>query len=103
MWTASVNAGVALAVQTGSNPRYSGRGGMLAAAGMGFTGLALGEGGNGIPDLVPLENTGGAGTAGAHWRRSVFGDKALELKRGRLALTVERGKVVTLEWQDAEA
>jgi ribonuclease D len=36
------------------------------------------------------------------WRRSIFGDKALELKHGRLALTVERGKVVTLEWQDAE-
>ena len=26
---------------------------------------------------------------------------ALELKRGRLALTVENGKVVTLEWRDA--
>ena len=29
--------------------------------------------------------------------------RALELKHGRLALTVENGKVVTLEWQDAEA
>ena len=35
------------------------------------------------------------------WRRAVFGDKALELKRGRLALAVENGKVVTLDWQDA--
>jgi ribonuclease D len=26
----------------------------------------------------------------------------LELKHGRLALTVERGKVVTLEWRDSE-
>ncbi len=34
------------------------------------------------------------------WRRELFGAKALELKYGRLALTVERGKVVTLEWQD---
>jgi ribonuclease D len=34
------------------------------------------------------------------WRRELFGAKALELKRGRLALTVEDGKVVTLEWQD---
>ncbi len=34
------------------------------------------------------------------WRREIFGAKALELKRGRLALTVEHGKVVTLEWQD---
>jgi ribonuclease D len=35
------------------------------------------------------------------WRREIFGVKALELKRGKLALTVERGRVVTLEWQDA--
>ncbi len=34
------------------------------------------------------------------WRREIFGLKALELKRGKLALTVERGRVVTLEWQD---
>jgi ribonuclease D len=33
------------------------------------------------------------------WRREIFGEKALELKHGRLALTVEKGKVVTLEWQ----
>ena len=35
------------------------------------------------------------------WRRTVFGEKALELKRGRLALAVENGRVVTLDWQDA--
>ena len=35
------------------------------------------------------------------WRRELFGAKALELKHGRLALTVEEGKVVTLEWQEA--
>ena len=35
------------------------------------------------------------------WRRELFGTKALELKHGRLALTIERGKVVALEWQDA--
>lgn len=34
------------------------------------------------------------------WRRAIFGEKALELKHGRLALTVEHGKVVTLEWHD---
>jgi ribonuclease D len=34
------------------------------------------------------------------WRREIFGIKALELKKGRLALTVEKGKVVTLEWRD---
>jgi ribonuclease D len=38
----------------------------------------------------------------AGWRRKLFGDRALELKHGRLALTVEHGKVVTLEWHDAE-
>lgn len=36
------------------------------------------------------------------WRRELFGAKALELKHGRLALTVEQGKVVTLEWHDAD-
>ena len=35
------------------------------------------------------------------WRFDLFGSKALELKHGRLALTVENNKVVTLEWQDA--
>ncbi len=34
------------------------------------------------------------------WRREIFGRRALEMKHGRLALTVERGKVVALEWQD---
>ena len=31
------------------------------------------------------------------WRRELFGEKALALKHGRLALAVDRGKVVTLE------
>ena len=35
------------------------------------------------------------------WRRDIFGLKAVELKHGRLALTVESGKVVTLEWNEA--
>jgi ribonuclease D len=37
----------------------------------------------------------------AGWRRDMFGEKALELKHGRLALTIENGKVVPLEWHDA--
>jgi ribonuclease D len=37
------------------------------------------------------------------WRRMIFGEKAIELKRGRLALAVENGKVVTFDWQDVEA
>ena len=36
------------------------------------------------------------------WRRRMFGERALELKNGRLALTIENGKVVTLEWRDGE-
>jgi ribonuclease D len=31
------------------------------------------------------------------WRRELFGDKALALKHGRLALAIERGRVVTVE------
>jgi ribonuclease D len=34
------------------------------------------------------------------WRRELFGVKALELKHGRLALTMEEGKVVPLEWRE---
>jgi ribonuclease D len=36
------------------------------------------------------------------WRRTIFGEKALELKRGRLALAVENGKVVTFDWHEEE-
>ena len=36
------------------------------------------------------------------WRRAIFGEKALELKRGRLALAVENGKVVTFDWNEFE-
>jgi ribonuclease D len=31
------------------------------------------------------------------WRRELFGEQALALKRGRLALAVDKGKVVTVE------
>lgn len=37
------------------------------------------------------------------WRHEIFGRRALEMKHGRLALTLERGKVVALEWQEEEA
>ena len=37
------------------------------------------------------------------WRRDMFGKRALDLKHGRLALTLERGKVMALEWQDTSA
>ena len=29
------------------------------------------------------------------WRRELFGEKALDLKHGRLALSIQRGRVVT--------
>jgi len=31
------------------------------------------------------------------WRRELFGDKALALKQGKLALAMEKGRVVTVE------
>jgi ribonuclease D len=31
------------------------------------------------------------------WRRELFGEQALRLKSGRLALAVERGRVITIE------
>ncbi|MDH7795676.1 MULTISPECIES: ribonuclease D [unclassified Beijerinckia] len=35
------------------------------------------------------------------WRLELFGARALELKHGKLALTIERGRVITLAWQEA--
>jgi ribonuclease D len=31
------------------------------------------------------------------WRRSLFGEKALALKSGKLALAVEKGRVVSVD------
>ncbi len=36
------------------------------------------------------------------WRRQLFGRRALELKHGRLALTIEKGKIAALEWRELE-
>lgn len=36
------------------------------------------------------------------WRRAIFGEKALQLKSGRLALAMERGKVITLDWLESD-
>ena len=33
----------------------------------------------------------------AGWRRELFGERAIDLKRGRLALAVDKGRVVTME------
>ncbi len=55
-----------------------------------------------VDDLEAIASDDRADVAALRgWRREIFGVKALELKRGKLALTVERGRVVTLEWQDA--
>lgn len=55
-----------------------------------------------VEDLEDLAGDDNADTPALKgWRRTIFGEKALELKRGQLALTVENGKVVTLDWQDA--
>jgi ribonuclease D len=31
------------------------------------------------------------------WRRELFGDKAIALKHGKLALAVDKGRVVTVD------
>jgi ribonuclease D len=55
-----------------------------------------------VDDLEALTLSDKAEVPALHgWRRDLFGSKALELKRGNLALTVENGKVVVLEWQDS--
>ncbi len=56
-----------------------------------------------VDDLEAIAGNDKADVAAlAGWRRKLFGQRALELKHGRLALTVENGKVITLEWRDAE-
>jgi hypothetical protein len=77
MWSARYNNSKALAVQGSIDPEYFGPAGMGAAAGMGFTGFSVGTDGLAQLDPVPLEDTGGAGTAGSHWRRSVFGNELM--------------------------
>lgn len=55
-----------------------------------------------VEDLETLASSKGAKIpALSGWRREIFGEKALELINGRLALTLERGKVIALEWHDA--
>ena len=56
-----------------------------------------------VDDLESIASSDKADVAAlSGWRRKIFGERALELKSGRLALTVENGKVVTLEWRDAQ-
>lgn len=54
-----------------------------------------------VDDLEAIASTDNADVPALKgWRREIFGARALELKRGRLALTIENGKVATLEWQE---
>jgi hypothetical protein len=55
-----------VASPSGTDPRYLGSIGQAAYAALG--GTATADAANG----VPVENTGGSGTRGAHWRESVF-------------------------------
>ena len=57
-----------------------------------------------VDDLEAISGDDNAPVAAlSGWRRDLFGAKALELKHGRLALTIERGRVTTLAWQEAPA
>ncbi len=57
-----------------------------------------------VEDLQAIASGDGADVPALQgWRRAVFGEKALELKNGRLALSVENGKVVTFDWQELES
>jgi ribonuclease D len=57
-----------------------------------------------VDDLEAIATNDRADVAAlSGWRRELFGAKALELKHGRLALTIENGNVIALEWQDAPA
>jgi ribonuclease D len=51
-----------------------------------------------IDELEQIANDDNADVPALHgWRRELFGDKALALKRGNLSLAVENGKVVAIE------
>jgi hypothetical protein len=66
-------------VTTAQDPRYIGRRGVLASAGMGFTMPTEG---------VPIETEGGGGTAGSHWREQVY---TIELMTGIMESPVVPG------------
>ena len=60
-----------------------------------------GNNGATVDDLEAIALSDAADVAALHgWRRDLFGLRAIELKHGRLALTIENKKVVTLEWQE---
>ena len=51
-----------------------------------------------VDDLERIAGDDDADVPALHgWRRELFGDKALALKRGRLSLAIDQGRVVALE------
>ncbi len=51
-----------------------------------------------VDDLEQIAADDNANVGALHgWRRELFGEAALALKQGRLALAIEKGKVVTVE------
>jgi hypothetical protein len=67
-WQPFGSSGESMRVGPESDYRFIGEHTMAASTDLGFT--APGE-------LVPVENQGGGGTAGAHWRRSVYGPEVM--------------------------
>jgi ribonuclease D len=51
-----------------------------------------------VDDLERIAGDDEADVPALHgWRRELFGDKALALKHGKLALAIEKGRVATVE------
>jgi ribonuclease D len=51
-----------------------------------------------VEDLERIATDDRADVAALHgWRREMFGEQAIALKRGRLALAVDKGRVVPVE------
>jgi len=57
-----------------------------------------------VDDLEQIAADDDADVAALHgWRRELFGEAALSLKHGRLALAIERGRVIRVERSTVEA
>ena len=88
-----------VASPTGTDPRYLGTNGQAGYAAVGGTDASSG---------VPVENTGGSGTRGAHWRESVFrtelmtgwADGAMQLSRATIGALKDFGYDVDLDRAD---
>ena len=89
-----------VASPTGADPRYIGTVGESAYAGLGAADA---------PSGVPVENTGGSGTKGSHWRESVFhselmtgwADGAMQLSRVTIGALKDFGYDVDLNKADS--